>query len=343
MKNRNTFRSDSRLLLVDDDPIVISTLHNGLTSAGYHVDGFLDGASAFAQFETNTPDLAVVDVMLPDVLGTELAARMMETCYRPVIILSGYSDSKIVNQAIGCGVFGYLVKPISVEQLIPSIETALVRFRDTNQQVAKHFGEPGIDNTHIKAVLERFCVGLVIVNSQRNVIHQNHVAKALIDKRTVLVNRGGCLRTAGHLRGAEFHHAIDRALGRNENPGVGAVTLTDASGRGIQVWAAPLSDNEYGDSASAIVMIIDPSQPTPAPEPLLKTLYGLTTKECCLVSALLNGQTIDEYCESCHVSPNTVRTHLKSIYRKTNTNRQVDLVRLLSRLFANMSPEITPR
>ena len=340
MSNRNTVQTDSRLLLVDDDPIVINTLHAGLTSAGYHVDGYLDGASALAQFQTKTPDLAVVDVMLPDVLGTELAARMMETCYRPIIILSGHSDLEIVNQAIRYGVIGYLVKPISVEQLIPSIETALVRFGDINQQVAKHFGESGIDNIHVKALLERFSVGLVIVDSQRNVIHQNHVAKSLINKKTVLVNRGGCLHAAGNHRSNEFNHAIGRALGHNGEPGVGAVTLDDASGRGIQVWAAPLSDNTSGDSASAIVVIIDPNQPTPAPEPLLKALYGLTTKECCLVSALLNGQTIDEYCESCHVSANTVRTHLKSIYRKTNTNRQVDLVRLLSRLFANVSPVV---
>jgi DNA-binding NarL/FixJ family response regulator len=325
---------------VDDDPIVINTLHAGLTSAGYRVDGFLDGASALAQFETKTPDLAVVDVMLPDIRGTELAARMMETCYRPIIILSGYSDSEIVNQAIGYGVIGYLVKPISVTQLIPSIETALVRFGDINQQVAKHFGESGIDNTHIKAVLERFSLGLVIVDSQRNIIHQNHVAKSLIEKKTVLVNRGGRLHAAGNHRSDEFNHAVDCALGRDGKPNVGAVTLDDASGRGVQVWAAPLSDSESGESASAIVMIIDPNQPTPAPEPLLKTLYGLTTKECCLVSALLNGRTIDEYCESCHVSANTVRTHLKSIYRKTNTNRQVDLVRLLSRLFANLSPTV---
>jgi DNA-binding NarL/FixJ family response regulator len=328
------------LLLVDDDPIVINTLHAGLTSAGYHVDGFLDGASALAQFETKTPDLAVVDVVLPDIPGTELAARMMETCCRPIIILSGHSDLEIVNQAIGYGVVGYLVKPISVAQLIPSVETALARFGDITQQVAKHFGGPGFDNNHIKAVLERFSGGLVIVDGQRNVIHQNHVAKSLIDKKTVLVNRGGCLHAAGNHRSDEFNHVIDCALGGNGNPHVGAVALDDESGRGVQVWAAPLGDSGSGASTSAIVIIIDPNQPTPAPEPLLKALYGLTTKECCLVSALLNGQTIDQYCESCHVSANTVRTHLKSIYRKTNTNRQVDLVRLLSRLFANLSPTV---
>ncbi len=340
MNNMNTVQNGSRLLLVDDDPIVINTLHTGLTSAGYQVDGFLDGTSALAHFQSMTPDLAVVDVMLPDILGTKLAARMMETCYRPIIMLSGHSDLQIVNQAIGCGVIGYLVKPISVAQLIPSIETALARFSDIRQKVAKHFGEPGIDNAHIKAVLDRFCIGLVIVDRQRDVILQNHVAKSFIEKKTVLVNRGGCLHAVGNHRSGEFNHAIDCALGHEDKRGVGAVTLNDTCGRDVQVWAAPLSGSEGSDSASAIVMIIDPNQPTPAPEPLLKSLYGLTTKECCLVSALLNGQTIDEYCESCHVSANTVRTHLKSIYRKTNTNRQVDLVRLLSRLFANLSPAV---
>ncbi len=343
MNTKNSDRNGCRLLLVDDDPVVINTLHAGLTNAGYHVDGYTDGASALAQFETDTPDLAVVDVMLPDVMGTELAARMMESCYRPIIILSGHSDLEIVNQAIGCGVVGYLVKPISAEQLIPSIETALVRFGDINQRVARHFGESGSDNDHIKAVLERFSLGLVIVDVDRNIIHQNHVARSLIAEKSVLANRGGCLRAAANQRSDEFNRAVDQALGRDGEPGVGAVTLEDPRGRSIQMWTAPLTDSETGDSASAVVMIIDPSQPTPAPEPLLKSLYGLTTKECALVSALLNGQTVDEYCETRHVSVNTVRTHLKSIYRKTNTNRQVDLVRLLSRLFANVSPAIVPR
>ncbi len=340
MNNMNPVRTGARLLLVDDDPIVNNILHSGLTSAGYHVDQFQDGESALAQFQNMTPDLAVVDVMLPDIPGTELAARMMDTCYRPIIMLSGHSDLEIVNQAIGSGVFGYLVKPISVKQLIPSIETALVRFGDINHQVAEHFGEPGIGNTHIKAVLDRFSVGLVIVDSQRTVIHQNHVAKSLIGEKTLLVNRGGRLHATRNHRNNAFHHAIDCALGLDGRPVVGAVTLDDAAGRGVQVWVAPLSDGASGESASAIVIIIDLNQPTPAPEPLLKTLYGLTTKECQLVSALLNGQTIDDYGEAHHVSANTVRTHLKSIYRKTNTNRQVDLVRLLSRLFANVIPTV---
>ena len=50
----------------------------------------------------------------------------------------------------------------------------------------------------------------------------------------------------------------------------------------------------------------------------------------------MHGMTIREYCESVYVTHNTARTHLKSIYRKTCTNRQAELSALLSRLYINL-------
>ena len=87
-----------------------------------------------------------------------------------------------------------------------------------------------------------------------------------------------------------------------------------------------------------MVIVNDPAVTTIAPLSLLKALFGMTKKESALAHALVNGLTIDQYCERAFVTRNTARTHLRSIYRKTSTNRQVDLIRLLSRLFIN-SPD----
>jgi DNA-binding CsgD family transcriptional regulator len=65
----------------------------------------------------------------------------------------------------------------------------------------------------------------------------------------------------------------------------------------------------------------------------LKTLYGLTRKETGLVNGLLAGLSLEEYCSRNFVTANTVRTHLKSICRKTGTNRQAEVVRLFSSMF----------
>jgi len=65
------------------------------------------------------------------------------------------------------------------------------------------------------------------------------------------------------------------------------------------------------------------------PEELLADLFSLTQTESIIVHALVNGQTLREYAESNSVSRNTVRTHLKSVFMKTRTHRQADLVKLV--------------
>ncbi len=340
MNDLCTGNSRNHILLVDDDPIVIKTLRLGLLDAGYHVDVQLDGNSALSSFQLDTPDLAIVDVMLPDIMGTDLAARMMDICYRPIIILSEHSNAELVNSAIDNGVFGYLVKPLSAEQLGPSIETALARFGEIQQRVAEHFGESGLNGMQIDVLLDRFSIGLIIVDDKHSILYQNKAAKSLTDTGQLVASNGGRLVAAQSSHGPAFNRALRSALGHHGEPSMGAMTMADASGRTIQVWARLLNNANSVDSQCAIVTLLDVSQPTPAPEPLLRALYGLTRKECRLTAALLNGQTIDQYCRSNFISPNTARTHLKSIYRKTNTNRQVDLVRVLSRLLGGMSPEI---
>ncbi len=337
--NNSDRSTNHHILLVDDDPLVVNTLRPGLSHAGYDVDVRCDGSSALTSFRTNTPDLAIVDVMLPDILGTELAARMMDIYYRPIIILSGHSDAEIVKAAIGNGVFGYLVKPLSAEQLVPSIETALARFGDVHQRVAAHFGGSGVDDLQIYDLLDRFAMGLIVIDDKLHIHYHNQAARGLIDSGASIVSSGGRLAAAQAHHGQAFNRVLRCALGHNGNACMGAMTLEHATAGAIQVWARPLHNDRCLGSAYAIVTILDLSRPTPAPEPLLKALYGLTAKECLLAAALLNGKTIDQYCESRFISANTARTHLKSIYRKTNTNRQVDLVRLLSRLLGGMIPD----
>lgn len=339
MTDKTPSNCSARILLVDDDPIVISSVGLGLLNAGYRVDTFDDGATALAGYQVDTPDLAILDIGLPDMSGTRLAAQMLEHAYRPIIMLSGHTELDIVNQAIGQGVVGYLVKPISAHQLIPSIETALARVDDINQWVAERLGETALGSEQISCLLDRFTVGLAIVDHNRNIVHQNQMTRSLIQQGGFITNRGGrlhALRSA-----AKFNDAIEQALDVAGGACAGALTLYDPStDRTLQVCAALLGDRTA--APLAIVMMVDPDQPTPIPEQLLKTLYGLTTKESRLVTALCNGLTIESYCLRAHVSPNTARTHLKAIYRKTNTNRQVDLVRLMARFFGNISADPTP-
>lgn len=120
-----------RILLVDDDRLVLSTLSRGLTGAGYSVSTAesADDAEAFLA-GGERPDLAILDVNMPGRNGLELAERLRAFDHIPFMLLTAYSDKNIVDQATACGALGYLVKPVDTPQLLPAIKAAMARAED---------------------------------------------------------------------------------------------------------------------------------------------------------------------------------------------------------------------
>ena len=115
------------ILLVDDDRLIISTLTRGLTRAGYHISSAESVDEAEDWLKNNiVPDLVLLDVRMPERSGLELINRLNEL-HIPFILLTAHSEQDIIKQAVESGAMGYLVKPVDITQLIPSIETALSR------------------------------------------------------------------------------------------------------------------------------------------------------------------------------------------------------------------------
>jgi len=116
------------LLLVDDDRLVLSTLILGLQQAGYRVssaDSAEDAEVFLASGER--PDLAILDIRMPGNSGLYLAERLHELDRIPFVILSAYSDQPMIDQASKLGALAYLVKPMDIPKLVPSLEAALAR------------------------------------------------------------------------------------------------------------------------------------------------------------------------------------------------------------------------
>lgn len=122
----------NRILVVDDDRLVLATLASGLQQQGYDVATADSGAPALQQYQESTPDLVVLDYRMPGMTGPEVAREMLDMAYRPIIMLSAYDDKALVDEAVRLGVSGYLVKPVDVNQLVPSIEAALARYAEVN-------------------------------------------------------------------------------------------------------------------------------------------------------------------------------------------------------------------
>lgn len=115
------------LLLVDDDKLILTTLADGLRAEGFDVLEASSGEIALKLAREADPDLAICDVRMPGMSGLELAPRLREQSDVPFIFLSAYGDEDAVRLATEHGALGYLVKPVNVPEMLPTIRTALVR------------------------------------------------------------------------------------------------------------------------------------------------------------------------------------------------------------------------
>jgi response regulator NasT len=121
---------NAQLLIVDDDRLILHILSTGLRSAGYRTVEADSGESAIRIAHTLPIDLAILDVRMPGMSGLELAGYLRTNTATPCIFLSAYGDTAIVEQAVAEGALGYLVKPLDVPNIIPSIATALARAKE---------------------------------------------------------------------------------------------------------------------------------------------------------------------------------------------------------------------
>lgn len=122
----------TKVLIVDDDRLVLTTLAAGLRHAGYDVCEASSGEQALELVPTVAPDLIVLDVRMGEISGVAVAEQLQGSRV-PILFLTAYGDDQIVQTAIKFGAMGYLVKPIDVSQLIPAIETTLVRARELRE------------------------------------------------------------------------------------------------------------------------------------------------------------------------------------------------------------------
>jgi diguanylate cyclase (GGDEF)-like protein len=112
---------------VDDDPITLMMLANGMQTAGYNILQAGSAEDAIQILSGHTPDLALLDIALPGMSGIELAKHLRKQTSIPIMFLSSHREVDIVREAVQNGAVGYLVKPIDISNIIPSIEAGLAR------------------------------------------------------------------------------------------------------------------------------------------------------------------------------------------------------------------------
>jgi diguanylate cyclase (GGDEF)-like protein len=121
-------KAKEKILVVDDDPNLRKTLADILMVKGYATTVAANGAEAVAAAEGGTVSLALIDLMLPDVSGLEVMARIKAISpLTEVIILTGHASMDSAIEATGRGAFSYLLKPYQMDELLQNIRHAVER------------------------------------------------------------------------------------------------------------------------------------------------------------------------------------------------------------------------
>jgi two-component system response regulator MprA len=134
-----------RILVVDDDPKMLSLMRRGLSFASYVVDVALDGERALALAREQPPDLVVLDVMLPGLDGVEVCRRLRSGAPElPILMLTAKGRVPDRIAGLDAGADDYLVKPFDFDELLARIR-ALLRRTHPTEDTMLHFGDLTLD------------------------------------------------------------------------------------------------------------------------------------------------------------------------------------------------------
>lgn len=126
MLNNISQNKPARILVAEDEALIRLDLVEMLTEAGYEVVAqATNGVEAIALAKEFKPDLAILDVKMPELDGISAAQEIIEIS--PVLMLTAFSQKELVERARDAGVMAYVVKPFSINDLTPAIEIAMSR------------------------------------------------------------------------------------------------------------------------------------------------------------------------------------------------------------------------
>ena len=123
-----------RVVVVEDEALIRLDLVEMLTEAGYEVVGQAgDGETGVQLIRDLRPDVVLMDVKMPVLDGVSAAESLAAERIAPIVLLTAFSQSDLVDRALAAGVQGYLVKPFSLADLQPAIAIARARFAELGE------------------------------------------------------------------------------------------------------------------------------------------------------------------------------------------------------------------
>ncbi|MFN7726048.1 MAG: response regulator [Rubrivivax sp.] len=121
--------SKGRILVVDDDRLVLATVTHGLSQAGYEVIDADNGDDAILLAREQRPELALLDIRMEGKSGFDVAEVLRDVYRIPFMFLSAFADAATIAQVESLGAVAYMIKPLDVGQILPTVDAAFGRLR----------------------------------------------------------------------------------------------------------------------------------------------------------------------------------------------------------------------
>jgi DNA-binding CsgD family transcriptional regulator len=241
-----------------------------------------------------------------------------------VVFGGSYLGSLKISRGEPAPVFGLPEKSVMM-RIYPHLKVALEIFESARR---RHLEV----NAYIKAI-DQLAFGVIILNERAHVIRVNETASRLLKDSQLLRVVGSLLQAAEVGHEVALARSIREMLDGTDGSGAsGSLMLATRNGeRSLYLLLRPIHDGAPETSLPAGVAIFLSAEKLHRSVSIetFATLYHLSRAEVALVTELLDGVSIIEASTALGISENTARVQLRSVFTKTGTHRQVDLMRLV--------------
>lgn len=286
------------ILVVDDIPANLGLLFDALTQAGHRVLVAESGESALAQLQHETPDLVLLDYMLPGMDGMEVCKRIKarpECTDLPILFLTAVTELDEKVRALDAGAVDYVTKPIQTPEVLARVRTHL-RIARLQRELADELEMRREAEEQLRDSLDQ---ALVVVNPEGRILFATRLAQTLLTRsfpQTLPGNLPAELRSLTHDRSAKPGQVA---------PGLSARPLTGGPGEPLVI--------ELQAQASL------------GPNALLS--LGLTPREAEVLFWLSEGKTNAEIGVILSSARRTVEKHVEHILEKLGVENRAAAIR----------------
>ncbi len=295
MSEAAALRRDT-VLVVDDTPETLSLLTDTLDQAGFTVLIATDGETALDLVGQVTPDLVLMDALMPGISGFETCKRLKRDQLLsdlPVIFMTGLSETEHVLEGLACGGVDYVTKPIVLDELL-----ARIRVHLGNARLA----------LETRAVLDASGRFLLATDRAGRVLWCTPKARQLLGSAPP-AGAAGAARGGG--AAALPASVIEQLLRmRRGDANAPARCLVELGGRRLECsFLSPLGPDELLFRLAEIAS-------TDGDQSILQRAFGLTSREAEVLLWISRGKPNRDIGEILAISPRTVNKHLEQIFVK---------------------------